>query len=86
MGGRASPREVESPTPVAKSRRGGRGAGTHGGRAPATWRSVEEAPRAAEAPARVAEASGSAAEAATGTTAASAGTSRKRKRGFSTLR
>jgi hypothetical protein len=29
--GAGSPREVESPTPVAKSRRGGRGAGACGG-------------------------------------------------------
>jgi hypothetical protein len=50
-----------------------------GAEAPATGRSVEEAARAAEA-------FGSAAVAVTGVTTASAGPSRKRKRGFSTLR
>jgi hypothetical protein len=31
-GGACHPREVESPTPVTTGRRGGRGAGAHGGR------------------------------------------------------
>jgi hypothetical protein len=61
--------------------------------APAAGRFVEEEARAAEAPPRVAEvaagaaeASGSAAMATTGATAVPAEPSRKRKRGFSTLR
>jgi hypothetical protein len=47
---------------------------------------MEEAARAAEAPARIAEASGSAVVVTTGATVAPAEPSRKRKRGFSTLR
>jgi hypothetical protein len=54
--------------------------------APAAGRSVEEATRAAEAQARAAEASGSVAAVIMGATVAPAETSRKRKRGFSTLR
>jgi hypothetical protein len=38
--GAGSPREVESPTPVAKSRRGGRGAGASGGRGSTRHRAV----------------------------------------------
>jgi hypothetical protein len=85
--GAGSPREVDTPTPVAKSRRGGRGAGARGGHGSTRHRrSVEGTTRAAESPARAAEAYRSAAVAATGATAASAGPSRKRKRRFSTLR
>jgi hypothetical protein len=48
---------------------------------------MEEAVRTAEAPARASEASGSdAAAAATGVLAASVDPSKKRKRGFSSLR
>jgi hypothetical protein len=81
------PREVDAPTPVAKSRRGTKEqAPVAGAEAPATGRSVEGAARAAEASACASETSGSAAAAATGATAASAEPSRKRKRAFSTLR
>jgi hypothetical protein len=47
---------------------------------------MEEVVRAAEAPARATEASGSAATATPAATTASVEPSRKRKRGFSTLR
>jgi hypothetical protein len=57
-----------------------------GAEAPATGRSVEETARAAEAPVRAAEASRSVVATVTGAIAASARPSRKRKRGFSTLR
>jgi hypothetical protein len=57
-----------------------------GAEAPAARRSVEEAAPAAEAPVRTVEASGSAAVAMTGATAVPTKPSRKRKRGFSTLR
>jgi hypothetical protein len=54
--------------------------------APTAGRSVEDAVCAAEAPVSAAGASGSAAAATTGATTASVEPSRKRKRGFSTLR
>jgi hypothetical protein len=47
---------------------------------------MEEAPRAAEVPTRAAEASGSAVAVTAAATAAPVEPSRKRKRGFSTLR
>jgi hypothetical protein len=59
---------------------------TVGAEAPTAERSVEEAARAAEVPASTAGASGSAAVATMGATIAPAEPSRKRKRGFSTLR
>jgi hypothetical protein len=57
-----------------------------GAKAPVTRRSVEEVARVAKASASTAGASGSAATVMTGSTAAPAEPSRKRKRGFSTLR
>jgi hypothetical protein len=57
-----------------------------GAKEPATGWFVEEAAHTAEAPASAAGASGTAAAAKTGATAAPAEPSRKRKRGFSTLR
>jgi hypothetical protein len=57
-----------------------------GTEAPAAVLSMEEAVRTAEAPARAAEASRSVAAVMAGAIAAPAEPSRKRKRGFSTLR
>jgi hypothetical protein len=54
--------------------------------APVTERSTEEAAHVAEVSARAAEASGSATAATSAAAKALAETSRKRKRGFSTLR
>jgi hypothetical protein len=83
----APPREVESPTPSPRAAKAAdeqtpmAGAG-----APAAGRSVEGAARAAEVTTSDAGGSGSAAAATTGATAALAEPSRKRKRGFSSLR
>jgi hypothetical protein len=57
-----------------------------GAEALAAERSTEKAVRAADVPARSAEASGGAAAATLATATASVEPSRKRKRGFSTLR
>jgi hypothetical protein len=72
-----SPRAAEA----AQEKVPGAGAG-----APAAGRSTEKAARAAEVPARVAEASRGATVAASAMASAPAEPSRKRKRGFSTLR
>jgi hypothetical protein len=78
--GAGSSREVDSPTPSPRAAEAAEElAPVMGAEAPATGRSVEEAACAAEA-------SGSAVTAVTDVTAASAEPSRKRKRGFSTLR
>jgi hypothetical protein len=78
-GGRAPERWNPSPPSPRAAEVVGEQAPMVGAEAPATGRSVEEAAHAAGV-------SGSAAVAATSATAASAEPSRKRKRGFSSLR
>jgi hypothetical protein len=73
--------------PLTESHGGGRGASAWASaEAPATRRSTEGVARVVEAPARAAEESGSAVAATPVTAIASGEPSRKRKRGFSTLR
>jgi hypothetical protein len=72
-----------SPRAVGAAREQASGAGAG---APFARRSMIEAARAAEVPARTAEASGGAAVATSATPTAPVEPSRKRKRGFSTLR
>jgi hypothetical protein len=85
-GGQA-PLRGGSPRPLTESRGGGGGTSAGAGAgAPAAERFTEEAAHAVEVPARAAEVSGGATVAASVAASAPAEPSRKRKRGFSTLR